>query len=89
MCCQLGYSQNNNEDFKKIDNYISNKEYNKSLNLVTDLIKKDSLNYKSYLKKAEILEYLERFQECQTSFEKAQKLSPKSPVIYEKMSFFI
>lgn len=84
----IGYSQNNNEDFEKIDSYITSNDFDKSLNLVSDLIKKDSLNYKCFLKKAEILEYLERFQECQTSFEKALKLSPKSPEVYEKMSFF-
>lgn len=84
----VGYSQNNKEDFKEIDGFIASKEYVKSLNLVSDLIKKDSLNYKCFLKKAEVLEYLERFQECQKSFERALKLNPKSPEVYEKMSFF-
>lgn len=84
----MGYSQNTKEDFKEIDDYIAGKEYVKSLNLVSDLIKKDSLNYKCFLKKAEVLEYLEKYQDCQKSFEKALKLSPKSPEVYEKMSFF-
>lgn len=84
----IGYSQNSKEDFKEIDSYIASKEFTKSLNLVSDLIKKDTLNYKCFLKKAEVLEYLERYQESQKSFEKALKLSPKSPEVYEKMSFF-
>jgi tetratricopeptide (TPR) repeat protein len=84
----IGYSQNDKKDLEKIESYIASKEFDKSLNLVSDLIKNDSLNSKYFLKKAEILEYLERFQECQNTFQKAVKLSPKSPEVYEKMSFF-
>ncbi|MES2575217.1 MAG: tetratricopeptide repeat protein [Bacteroidota bacterium] len=68
--------------------YIKNKEFEKSLSLVSDLINKDSLNYEYFLKKAEIFEYLEKYQECQIAFEKAQILSPKSAAVYNKMSFF-
>ena len=84
----IGYSQNDKKDLEKIENYITNKEFDKSLDIVSYLIKKDSLNSQYFLKKAEIFEYLERFQECQEAFETAVKLSPKSPEVYEKMSFF-
>lgn len=82
------YSQTKNKELEKIDILIKNREYNTSLNLITELIAKDSLNYEYYLKKGEVNELIKNFQEANNSYNIALELNPNSSKVYEKISFF-
>jgi tetratricopeptide (TPR) repeat protein len=66
----------------RADSVIKNNEYEKAINLYTELLSVDSVNYLGFEYRARVYEIMEKYQEAKVDYTNALKYNPKSIILY-------